>query len=67
MRPIMLQLACSTFMRLMLIMMIAVAIACTKSMAIMMEMVIAFMKINPYYEESGSAKTCHDLDENTLR
>ena len=48
-------------------MMIGVAIACTKSMAIMMEMVIAFMKINPYYEESGSAKTCHDLDENTLR
>ena len=51
----------------MLIRMIGIVVACSKSMAIMMEMVIAFMKINPYYEESGSAKTCHDLDENTLR
>ena len=38
-------------MRLMLIRMIGIVVACSKSMAIMMEMVIAVMKINPCYEE----------------
>ena len=41
--------------------MIGTAIACSKSMAIMMEM----MKINQNFEEKGkksSARTCHDFD-----